>query len=139
MKRYTGRRPGRCAGKRGLTLIELMMTLVLLSIGLVGVSSMFVLGFRTQRHAHFASVAGDMASRKIEEMKAAGYNGIDVELFPAEFAVTELPGGQGAVSWEPYPANDSTNQYLVHVVIAWGGGTGIGGRAVLSTVISKHG
>jgi len=99
---------------------------------------MFVLGFRTQRHAHFASVGADVASRKIEEMKAAGYNNIDSVRFPGTIPVPELPSGQTSISFEPYPESDSSNQYLVNVIVVWGGGTGIGGRVALSTVISSH-
>jgi prepilin-type N-terminal cleavage/methylation domain-containing protein len=130
------RRPTR--GRRGLSLIEMMVTLILLGIGLVGVSSMFVVGYRTQLHAHFASVATDIASRRIEQMKSAGFNGIDDLTFPPSFAVSEIPSGNGSVTFAPYPDPSSTNQYLVQVVVAWGGGPGVGGRVVLSSVISNH-
>ncbi len=138
MKRRASNLISRGGKRGGLSLIELMVTLVLLSIGLVGVSSMFVVGFRTQRHAHFASVGADVASRKIEAMKAAGYNSIDSALFPGTEAVSELPSGQASISFEPYPDSESSNQYLVNVIVVWGGGTGIGGRVALSTVISSH-
>jgi type II secretory pathway pseudopilin PulG len=120
-------------------LIELMVTVTLLAIGLVGVSSMFIVGYRTQVHAHFASVATDVAAKKIEEMKSAGFNGIDQTSFPPTFAVTDLPSGQGTTTFAPYPETDSHNQYLVQVVLTWGGGRGVEGRVRLSTVISNPG
>lgn len=129
----------RFTGGRGLTLIELMVTITLLAIGLVGVASMFIYGYRTQVHAHFASVAADLAAKKIERMKAAGFNGIDSTLFPSSFDVPELPSGQGTLSFVPHPNQDSENQYLVTVTINWGGGNGIEGRVVLQTIISNHG
>jgi prepilin-type N-terminal cleavage/methylation domain-containing protein len=131
-----------CIGTRrrraGLSLIELMVTIALLAIGLVGVSSMFIVGYKTQLHAHFASVATDIASKKVEEMKSAGFNGINTMLFPPTFTAAELPSGSGTTTFAPYPDADSPNQYLVQVVVTWGGGNGVAGRVRLSTVISNH-
>jgi prepilin-type N-terminal cleavage/methylation domain-containing protein len=126
-------------GRRGLTLIELMVTVVLLAVGLVGVSSMFIVGYRTQLHAHFTSVASDTAAKKMERMKSAGFNALSDTNFPPTFAVAELPSGQGTIAFEPFPDATSTNQYLVTVTVAWGGGNGVAGRTVVSTIISNHG
>ncbi len=124
--------------RRGLSLIELMVAVTIMAIGLVGVASMFIVGYRTQVHAHFASVATDIAGKKIEEMKSAGYNSITAINFPSTFTVTDIPTGQGTIAWQPYPDASSTNQYLVQVVVTWAGGQGIEGRVRLSTVISNH-
>ncbi len=124
--------------RAGLTLIELMVTITLMAIGLVGVASMFIVGYRTQVQAHFASVATDTAAKRIEEMKSAGFNGIDATSFPPTFALSELPSGQGTITYTPYPESDSTNQYLVQVTVTWAGGQAIAGRVRLSTVISNH-
>jgi len=125
--------------RRGLTLIELMVTVSLLAIGLVGVSSMFIVGYRTQLHAHYASVGADLAAKKIERMRAAGFNGIDSTQFPPSFAVTELPGGQGSLTFQPFPGASSQNQLLVTVAVAWAGGRGVAGRVELNSIISNHG
>jgi type IV pilus assembly protein PilV len=129
----------RLRGRRGLSLIELMVTITLLAIGLVAVSSMFIVGYRTQLHAHFASVATDLASKRIEEMKSSGYNGINAVTFPPTFTVSELPSGAGALSFAAYPDTDSANQYLCQVTVTWAGGRGIEGRVRLASVISNHG
>jgi len=116
-----------------------MVTITLLAIGLVGVASMFVCGYRTQLNAHFTSVASDLAAKKIERMMAAGFNQINTTNFPPTFAVPELPSGAGTIAFEPYPDPSSTNQYRVDVTVSWGGGTGVAGRAVISSIISNHG
>ena len=139
MRCHPGRRGRLRSGRRGLSLIELMVTVVLLGIGLTGVSSMFIVGYRTQLHAHFTSVASDMADKKMERMKSAGFNGISDTSFPPTFTVSELPSGQGAIAFGPYPETTSTNQCLVTVTVTWGGGNGVAGRTVLATVISSHG
>jgi len=138
-----GRTRGRLArhgkGRRsGLSLVELMVTLCVLSIGLVGVASMFVVSYRTQVQAHFASVATDIASAKIEEMQALGYNGIDEETCPPTFLVAELPSASGTLTYAPYPEKTSTNQYMLVVTVEWGGGARIAGRVSIPTVVSNH-
>ncbi|MGQ9729806.1 MAG: type IV pilus modification PilV family protein [Candidatus Zipacnadales bacterium] len=137
------RRPGPTFGMnrkrpKGLTLIELMVTISLLGIGLIGVASMFVYGYRTQLQAHFASVATDIAAKKLERVRAVGFNGISTENFPPTFAVAELPSGSGTLSFEPYPNASAANQYLVTVVIEWGGGPGVAGNVTLVSLVSNH-
>jgi len=119
-------------------LIELVVTMVILSVGLVGVASTFVVAYKTQVRAHFASVATDIACSKLEEMKAAGYNGIDAESFPPQFLVPELPSGGGTIAYTPYPNADSPNQYQITVTVSWGGGSPIAGSVSLPLVLSNH-
>jgi len=139
MRGYRRRLARRRPVRRGVTLIELMVTIVLLGVGLVGVSSMFIVGYKNQTHAHFTSVAADVANRKVERLRSAGLNSIDNVTFPSPFAVPELPSGQGTIIWEPYPDPTSSNQLLATVSITWGGGKGIEGRVDVCAVVSNHG
>ncbi|MBM3475585.1 MAG: prepilin-type N-terminal cleavage/methylation domain-containing protein [Armatimonadetes bacterium] len=124
--------------RSGLSLVELLVTMTILGVGLVGVASMFTTSYKTQVQAHFAQVATDTVVTRIEEMKAAGYNGIGVEAFPATFEVPELPQGAGTISYQPYPNATSPNQYLIQITVSWGGGRGIAGRVSLPLVLSNH-
>jgi type II secretory pathway pseudopilin PulG len=136
------RRPGgrrRRLPRRGLSLIELLVTITVLAIGLIGVAAMFAASYKTQVQAHFASVATDTAATRIEEYKAAGYNAIGDDAFPRAFAVNGLPQGTGVASYRPYPDANSTNQYLIEVTVSWGGGPGIAGSVSLPLVLSNHG
>jgi type II secretory pathway pseudopilin PulG len=112
--------------------------MTILGVGLVGVASMFTTSYKTQVQAHFAQVATDTAVTRIEEMKAAGYNGINAETFPATFEVPELPQGAGTITYQPYPDATSSNQYLIQIAVSWGGGPGIAGRVSLPLVLSNH-
>ncbi len=139
MRDYPCRLRRRRPRRRGVTLIELMVTITLLGVGLVGVSSMFIVGYRNQTHAHFTQVAADIANRKVERLRSAGFNSINDVNFPSPFAVPELPSAQGTISWEPYPDPTSANQLLATVSITWGGGNGIEGRVDVCAVVSNHG
>jgi len=122
--------------RAGLTLIELLVTATLLGIGLSAVSIMFIYAYQAQVHSHYVTAATDVARRYIEEMKAAGYNGINETLFPPTFEVPELPGGIGTISYEPYPTEASTSQYKAEVTVTWDGARGIAGSVTLTTVIA---
>ncbi len=125
-----------CAGPRsGLSLIELLMTATLLGIGLSAVSTMFIYGYRAQLNAHYTTAATDIARRHLEEMRAAGFNGIGEETFPPTFAVPELPRGVGTISYIPYPDDAVENQYLAQVAVSWESARSIRGHVALATVI----
>jgi type II secretory pathway pseudopilin PulG len=124
--------------KTGATLVELLVTIVIVAIGLVGLSSAFMVAYQTQRQAQHVTKATAVASGMLEEMTAVGFHGIDDEAFPPTFEVEGLPLATGTVAFEPYPDSDSVNQYLVTVTIAWGGGPGYAGQISMPTVICNH-
>jgi prepilin-type N-terminal cleavage/methylation domain-containing protein len=138
MRVLAGRRWSRLSGRSGVTLVELLVTMTILAIGLVGVASMFIVAYQSQIQAHYASVATDAAAAKIEEMKAAGFGDINATTFPPTFTVAGLPSGQGTCSFQPYPNSTSTDQYAINVTVAWEGGPRIAGRVSLPLVLSKH-
>ena len=129
------RRP-RTGRRTGLTLIELLVTTALLGIGLSAVSIMFIYAYQAQINAHYVTAATDVARRYMEEMKAAGYNGISETLFAPTFEVPELPGGVATITYAPYPIEATTNQYQAEVTVSWDGGRTIRGAVTLTTVIS---
>ena len=125
-------------GAHGFSLIELLVTIVILSIGLFGVASMFLYGMTSQQYAQYSVIATDAADQKLEQMRSAGYNSITADNFPSPFPVEGLPQGEGIVSWEPYPDAGSVNQYKISVEVSWGGGRRVGGRVLHETVVSNR-
>ncbi|HET9327219.1 MAG TPA: prepilin-type N-terminal cleavage/methylation domain-containing protein [Candidatus Eisenbacteria bacterium] len=73
------RSSAQCPGSdRGVTLVELMMALVILSIGLMAVSQLFPAGTRGQVRDRLFSSANYYAQEKVEEV--AGKDWADPEL-----------------------------------------------------------
>ena len=60
----------------GFTLIELMISIVILVVGLVGVLLIIPLGQRTTGKSALASRAAILATEKIEELKSKGYDNL---------------------------------------------------------------
>ena len=68
----------RCSKRRlkGFTLIELVISIVILIVGLVGVLLIIPLAQRASGRSALASRAAILASEKIEELKSKGYEEI---------------------------------------------------------------
>lgn len=128
----------RLNARRGLSLIELMVTLVILAIGLVGVSTMFLYGYQSQLNAHYQILATAEANRILEEMRSVGYNHINTTNFPTPFSVDTIPRGVGEIVIAPYPLATTQNMYKVDIRISWYGGRNIRGATRLTTLIANR-
>jgi prepilin-type N-terminal cleavage/methylation domain-containing protein len=87
--------------ERGATLIELMMALVMLSIGLMAVSQLFPAGTRGQMSDKLYSMGNYYAQEKIEEMSARTWADAELSIgrHPAGAAVESL-GTRG--TWQRF-------------------------------------
>lgn len=148
------------SGRGGFTLIEVLVAAMILSIGLVGVSSMIYFGVIShQKSAHY-TIAGERAMQEMERIRDAGYLGavVDASHFPSvnyhivdahtvRFNVADLPSGVGTISInedsEAQAINPSTgqpyaNMKRVTVTVAWGGARRVSGIYNLVTLISNR-
>ncbi len=126
----------RISRRCGFSLIELMVTIVILGVGIAGVAAMFLYGYRAQLNAHYTILATAAANEVLEEMRSAGYNNVDSEHFPSAFTVADVPRGVGTIAWEQFPAPTSTNMKRVTVEVSWQGGRTIHGVTRASTLIA---
>jgi uncharacterized protein (TIGR02598 family) len=63
--------------KNGFTLLEIVIALAILAIGLVGILSLFPVGFEASRRASMLTEATIHAQQKMEEFKQGGYGYLD--------------------------------------------------------------
>ena len=61
------------ASRRGFSLIELLITMVILGIGIMAVAALFPLATKNVNKGKILSTALGRAQEKIEELKEAGY------------------------------------------------------------------
>jgi len=64
-------------GEGGFTLLELMVSLAIMSIGMLGVVAMFVYAIGGNAEGRNLSRATNLASKKIEELKLTTYANLD--------------------------------------------------------------
>ncbi|HEY5758076.1 MAG TPA: type IV pilus modification protein PilV [Steroidobacter sp.] len=129
-------RPLRRARHAGMTLIEVLVTLVIISVGLLGVAALQITTVRNNQDAYVRSQAAMLASDMLDRMranrtdtagnsKAVGYvvpigdndvpntpEGAEVRSWRRVLAA-QLPDGRGGIAYDA-PTN------LVTVTIQWG-------------------
>lgn len=56
--------------QRGVTLVELLVTLVVVSVGLLGIAALHLVSLRNNLHAHLRSQASVLAADMVDRMRA---------------------------------------------------------------------
>jgi len=130
LKSYSSQHQKKCL--RGASLIEILVTVLIVSVGLLGVAGMQVTGLRNNQNAYFRTQASFLAYTMLDRMQAnqvaARAGSYDIDLTDTHTAVTTiaeqdltnwknelsstLPSGQGAVSYAA-----STQE--VNITVSW--------------------
>lgn len=86
----------RVLSSNGVTLVELMITLVVLTVGLLAVSQLFPAGTRAHQQDRVLTDAGNYAQEKIEQLQGRAWSdsSLTVGRHPAGSAVETFQGGQ---------------------------------------------
>ena len=145
--------------RSGFSLIELLVVIVIISLGLVSISTMFVGAIISDMKAERISYANDRAIKEMERLRGATFSNavVDTTVFrPADgytilsqgangsgvvaFAVPELPQATGRVAITYY--NPGTGIYpnlkQIAVSLSWLGGKSARGSVVLTTFIGNR-
>ena len=147
-------------GRRsGFSLIELLVTVVLLAIGLVALSSLFVVGIISDMKAERIQVATNRARQELERVRSAGYSGalIHTDVFkPGDgytiveqnpdltgavgFTDPRLPASSGTVRIRYYDSGAGVypNLKQVSVTLSWGGGRRTQGTVRSDTLLANR-
>jgi len=107
--------------KKGFTLLEIVIALAILAIGLVGILSLFPVGFEASRRASMLTEATIHAQQKMEEFKQGGYDYLDTtytDTVPSGY--TAFTDGSG-LEWQVTVAeiNPPGNLKSVTLDIKW--------------------
>jgi len=124
--------------ERGATLIELMIALVLLTIGVLAVGQLFPAGSRSRLQAHLTNTANYFAQEKLEQLVARPWTDADLALGRHPATGFESVGGTG--QWRRFYQVDAmtaplTNLKKVTVTVQW---TYLGNRSVTSTTYVRR-
>jgi prepilin-type N-terminal cleavage/methylation domain-containing protein len=138
--------------RRGLTLIELLVTISIVAIGLLSLSTLFVAALQTNAQAYHLTTATQAAQLIMERARTMDYaevntshayftSGDDAAVADADFeaVASSLPAWQRNISITPYPDGSSTNLKQVTVEILWGGSHVAQGRLQMTTLVAKRG
>lgn len=121
---------------RGFTLIEGIVSILLLSLLVLIFASAFPSGQAIIQRGELTSIATDIAQEKMEELRKAGYNSLTFGT--QTFSVSQLPNGQGQIKVSPYPNTNSKNIAKVEITINWQGAGTKSGTVKITSLISLY-
>ncbi len=109
----------RMKSQKGFSMIELLVTVVILAVGLLGLAELQVTAIRTNSHSETLMAAGQLAQREIEEIVAMKESD---PFFDADAAFTEKSTGspitvQGAGSFRIYRSVDANHQGVPNITL----------------------
>ncbi len=111
--------------KKGFTLIELMVTVLVLAVGLLALAQMGVMAIQTNKSTSEYAIATRLATNKIDTLKKTTYAG----LVPNTYAdpnnlltPDETSGGTFSRSWV-ISSGATSGTKKITVEVSWAGGT----------------
>jgi len=106
-------------GRRGVTLIEILISVVILTVVLLGMGR-YMLGFsRNVRFAEARTIAVALASARLSEIRASpNYSGLEASYATTESSITGFPGytRTTTITHTGGPRPTYTNDYKVVTV-----------------------
>lgn len=104
--------------EQGFTLIEVMISMVVLAIGLLAVAGMQVISIKSNTENRDITEASTLAMDKLEFLKVLPVD--DIRLNAGDHTETENPvGGKYAVTWN---VTDSEDTKSISVLVDWSSG-----------------
>lgn len=122
---------------RGLTLIECLVSVVILGIGLVGVAGCLTSALLINKKASDIQLATAIAQDTIEDMRSRGCGSITYEDFPAVSEVAELPRGVKTIEITDAYGGDARLK-RVRVDVSWRAPNASTAHVRLETVVSNR-
>ena len=142
--------------RRGFTLVELLVAILILSLALISLGQLYLAGMWTTQKARYMSIATQRARAELERVQDLGIlilrNGPSEASYPSseysyhtdgrgvDFVEDGLPAGNvGTVSWHTSSSYDTGYQYLlvVNVSISWNGPSKSRTRIVFTTLLTN--
>ncbi len=121
--------------ERGMSLVEVLVALVILSVGVLAVARMFPAGTRAQAQDHLLTAASDYSQEKIEQLTGKTWSDstLTVGRHPAGTATESLGGGR----WHRFYTVTAMNAPLdnlkrVDVTVTYSGA----GKSTASSVVA---
>ena len=124
--------------ERGSTLIELMIALVMLTVGILAVGQLFPAGSRSQQQAHMTTSGDYYAQEKIEQL--AGNSWTDASLSAGRHPASGFEALGSSGQWQRFYQVEAMaaplgNLKKVTVTVQW---NYLGNRSVTSTTYVRR-
>jgi type IV pilus assembly protein PilV len=112
---------------KGFTLLEVMITLVILAIGLLGLAGLQIIAIKGNSYGQQMTVASTIAQNQLEQMREGA-----VALTSDNDTVTDQNGITYTRTWTVTEDQPQTDMNTVQIVVSWAGPLGSGNDATRS-------
>lgn len=123
-------------GKEAFTLIEITIAMLILTVGLVGILTLFPVGFDAASRAGHVTTATFLAQREIENAKRIGYDGV-ADITKQAFAAAPYQNFDYQLTTQD--GIDGLELKKVEVTVFWPAGSANQRSIVLTTYIANYG
>jgi Tfp pilus assembly protein PilV len=136
--------PAPARGQQGQTLVEVLVSMLVLMMVVVGLFGAFSFGFSTIKISQEDVRASQILLQKLETLRIYDWSKITNAYFPTNFIVNYSTNGgvvyDGAIAINPVPAAESYSNSLrqVTVSLSWVS-TGVPRHRVVTTLVSENG
>ena len=105
--------------ERGMTMIEMMIALIVLSIGLLGIAAIFPAGRRFSNRDRLMTTASDLALQKLEQIRTYSYSdaNLTVGMHPSVSGETVGPNNRFVRWWTV--SQIATDFRMADVRVTW--------------------
>jgi len=124
---------------RAFTLIECLVSTVILGVGVIGVAGMFACASLSERKASHIAQARQIAEETLEAVRAGGYDLSSSPSGSCSVPTPGLPRSSGALAWQPYAATSGEVLNLVVINIQWSWPQSTGGSYNVATLVAAEG
>jgi len=124
--------------EKGFTLIELMVTVVVLAVGLLALAQMGVMAIQTNKSTSDYATATRLATNKIDTLKKTTYAGLIPNTYVDPnnlLKPDETTGGTFSRSWV-IASGSTTETKKITVEVSWANGTK---KVALNSIVAKDG
>jgi type IV pilus assembly protein PilV len=112
-------RQHRRAAERGMTLVEMMISLIVLSIGLLGIAAIFPSGRRFSTRDRVLTTATDLAEQKMEEIRTYSYSDSNLTVGTHPTALGEVVGPNNTYTRWWTVTQIATDLRMADVRVTW--------------------
>jgi Tfp pilus assembly protein PilV len=136
--------PAPARGQQGQTLVEVLVSMLVLMMVVVGLFGAFSFGFSTIKISQEDVRASQILLQKLETLRIYDWSKITNAYFPTNFIVNYSTNGgvvyDGVIAINPVPAAESYSNSLrqVTVSLSWVS-TGVPRHRVVTTLVSENG
>jgi len=124
--------------RRGFTLVECLVTTVILGIGVVGVAGMFACATISERKAAHMAQARHIAEETMEAVRAGGFGVFDASSGTATIDTSGLPRATGVLAWQPYVSGNDKLK-IVALNLDWDWAESSSGKYTVVTLVTDQG